>query len=291
MNKSPYRAEILLVLNIAIAMSMLFYSKLSTIYSLIIVAYGLFRIFSKKNTDGIAHICAGYVVGIEVLFRMNSGGFGYEYGKYATILFLIVGLMVERNKKPTPYILVFFLLMLLPSIFFVEYPTFDLTRQMVSFNLSGPLTLAVAGIYFYKRRIAKPELRRLLLSMLYPIAAMSIFVYFKSGDLENVDFTTESNFQASGGFGPNQVSTIFGLGILIIAIAYFMNIRLFRMKYLNIILLLGFLIRGLATFSRGGMLAPIISIIMCIMIMSLTDSRFQERIGRVVYAFIAIFII
>ncbi|MBL8008455.1 MAG: O-antigen ligase domain-containing protein, partial [Ignavibacteria bacterium] len=85
-------------------------------------------------------------------------------------------------------------------IFFVEYPTFDLTRQMVSFNLSGPLTLAVAGIYFYKRRIAKPELRRLLLSMLYPIAAMSIFVYFKSGDLENVDFTTESNFQASGGF-------------------------------------------------------------------------------------------
>ncbi|MBL8007049.1 MAG: hypothetical protein JNJ56_05920, partial [Ignavibacteria bacterium] len=76
MNKSPYRAEILLVLNIAIAMSMLFYSKLSTIYSLIIVAYGLFRIFSKKNTDGIAHICAGYVVGIEVLFRMNSGGFG-----------------------------------------------------------------------------------------------------------------------------------------------------------------------------------------------------------------------
>lgn len=291
MNKSPYRAEIFLVLNIAIAMSMLFYSKLSTIYSLIIVAYGLFRIFSKKNTDGIAHICAGYVVGIEVLFRMNSGGFGYEYGKYATILFLLMGLMVERNKKPTPYILVFFLFLLVPSIFFVEYPTFDLTRQMVSFNLSGPLTLAVAGIYFYKRRISKPELRRLLLSMLYPIAAMSIFVYFKSGDLENVDFTTESNFQASGGFGPNQVSTIFGLGILIIAIAYFMNIRLFKMKYLNIILLLGFLIRGLATFSRGGMLAPIVSIIMCIMIMSLTDSRFQERIGRVVYAFIAIFII
>jgi len=234
---------------------------------------------------------AGYVIGIEVLFRMNSGGFGYEYGKYAAILFLVMGILVERTKKKTPYIFVIFLLILIPSIFYVDYPTFDLTRQMVSFNLSGPIILAISAIYFYQRKFTPPQLRKVLLAILYPITAMSIFVYFRSGSLEDMAFTTESNFRASGGFGPNQVSTIFGLGILIIAIAYFLNIRLFRLNYLNIILLLGFLIRGLATFSRGGMLAPIVAIIVCLIVMTLTDARFQSRINRVVYAFLAIFVI
>lgn len=104
---------------------------------------------------------------------------------------------------------------------YVDFGSFDLSRQMVSFNLSGPITLGVAGMYFYRRKIPLPQFRRTLLAMLYPIAAMSIFVYFKSGSLEDVEFTTESNFQASGGFGPNQVSTIFGLGIMLIAMAYF----------------------------------------------------------------------
>jgi len=270
---------------------MLINSKLSTIYSLIIVVYGLYRILSKKNTDGAAHIMAGYVIGVEVLFRMNSGGFGYEYGKYAAILFLVAGLLVERTKKKTPGIYIVFLLILIPSIMFVDYPSLDLTRQMVSFNLSGPIILAISAIYFYHKKFTPAQLRKVFLAILYPVVAMSIFVYFRSGSLENMEFTTESNFQASGGFGPNQVSTIFGLGILIIAAAYFLNIRLFKVKYLNIILLMGFLIRGLATFSRGGMLAPMLAIILCLIVMTLTDARFQLRINKVVYAFLAIFVI
>lgn len=291
MKNSPYRTEIYLFLNIVAALTMLFNSKLSTIYSLVIVAYGLYRIFAKKNTDGAAHIMAAYVIGIEVLFRMNSGGFGYEYGKYAAMLFLVAGFLVGKVKKRTPVPIVIFLLCLLPSVMYVDYPTFDLTRQMVSFNLSGPFILGISCIYFYQRRLNPAQLRKIFLAMLYPITAMSIFLYFRSGSLENMEFTTESNFQASGGFGPNQVSTIFGLGILIIAAAYFLNIRLFRVKYLNLILLLAFLVRGLATFSRGGMLAPMVAIIICLVVMTLTDARFQARINRVVYAFLAIFVI
>ena len=291
MKNSPYKAEIYLVLNIAVAMIMLFNSKLSTGYSVIIVLVGLYKIMSNKNADGSAHYFAAYVVGIEVLFRMNSGGFGYEYGKYAVMFLLTVGFLVESKNKKLPYIFLFFLLMFLPSIPSADFETFDLTRQMVSFNLSGPFTLGVATIYFYKRRLNPAQLRKLLLAMLYPIAAMSIFVYFKSGSLDELEYTTESNFDASGGFGPNQVSTVFGLGILIIALAYFLNIKLFKLKFINILLLVGFLIRGLATFSRGGMLAPMVAIILCIIIMALTDSSFKVRIGKVVYAFLIIFVL
>jgi len=291
LKNSPYKAEIFLVINIAAAMIMLFNSKLSTGYSIIIVLVGLYKIMSNKNADGSAHYFAAYVVGIEVLFRMNSGGFGYEYGKYAVMLLLTAGFLVETKNKKLPYIFLFFLLMFLPSIPSADFESFDLTRQMVSFNLSGPFTLGVATIYFYKRRINPAQLRKLLLAMLYPIAAMSIFVYFKSGSLDELEYTTESNFDASGGFGPNQVSTVFGLGILIIALAYFLNIKLFKLKFLNILLLVGFLIRGLATFSRGGMLAPMVAIILCIVIMALTDSSFKVRIGKVVYAFLIIFVL
>ncbi len=291
MKNSPYKAEIYLVLNIAVAMIMLFNSKLSTGYSVIIILVGLYKIMSNKNADGSAHYFAAYVVGIEVLFRMNSGGFGYEYGKYAVMFLLTVGFLVESKNKKLPYVFLFFLLMFLPSIPSADFESFDLTRQMVSFNLSGPFTLGVATIYFYKRRLNPVQLRKLLLAMLYPIAAMSIFVYFKSGSLDELEYTTESNFDASGGFGPNQVSTVFGLGILIIALAYFLNIKLFKLKFINILLLVGFLIRGLATFSRGGMLAPMVAIILCIIIMALTDSSFKVRIGKVVYAFLIIFVL
>ncbi|HMQ67498.1 MAG TPA: O-antigen ligase family protein [Ignavibacteria bacterium] len=288
MKNNPYKAEIYLAINIAVALVMLLNSKLSTLYSVLIVMYGVYKIMASKNRDGAAHIYAAYVVGIEVLFRLNSGGFGYEYGKYAVVFLLSVGFLVEQRKKTLPFVFLLFILCLLPSIPSIDFPTFDLSRQYVSFNLSGPLSLAISAIYFYRRRINLPQLRRLLLAMLYPIAAMSIFVYFKSGSLEEATFTTESNFQTSGGFGPNQVSTIFGLGILIIAISYFLGIKLFRLKFVNIILLLGFLIRGLATFSRGGMLSPIVAIVLCIVIMTLTDSNFKVRIGKVVYAFLII---
>lgn len=291
MKNSPYKAEIYTVLNIAMAMVLLFNPRLSTGFSIIILIVGVYKIFKNKNADGAAHIFAAYVVGIEVLFRMNSGGFGYEYGKYATILFLTLGILVGSKKRKLPASFIAFILLLLPSIFFVDYPTFDLSRQMVSFNISGPITLGIAGIYFYRRKVPIPQLRKTFLAMLYPIIAMSIFVYFRSGSLEDMEFTTESNFQASGGFGPNQVSTIFGLGILLIGAAYFMNIRLFRIKNLDIIIMLALLIRGLATFSRGGMLAPIVAIILCVVIMSLTDSAFQAKLSRAVYTFMAVSVV
>lgn len=290
MKNSPFKAEFLLLFNVVLAMSMLFNPKLSEVYSILIMFYGIYRIMAKKNQDGSAHVFAAYVVGVEVLFRMNSGGFSYEWGKYAVVVFLVLGILVGAKKK-IPYIFIVLILLLIPSVMYVDFGSFDLSRQMVSFNLSGPITLGVAGLYFYRRRVPLPQFRRTLLAMLYPIAAMSLFVYFKSGSLEDVEFTTESNFQASGGFGPNQVSTIFGLGILIIAMAYFLNIKLFKMKYLAGILLLSFLIRGLATFSRGGMLAPVIAIALTIVIMTLLDSRFKEKLNRVVISFMFIFVI
>jgi hypothetical protein len=291
LKNSPYKSEIYLILNIGIALSMLADKNISLYLSGLILAIGVITIVVKKNADGAAHLFAGYVVGIEVLLRMNAGGIGYEYGKYAMIIFFVTALIFERVKKETPVPFLVFVLLLVPSVFIVSYPTFDETRQFVSFNLSGPVALFVSVLYFYQRKMPIAQLKKLFLAVLYPIVGMSIFIFFKSGSLEEAKFTTESNFQTSGGFGPNQVSTMFGLGVLIIAAAYFLRIKLFRIKYLDIAILLGLIIRGLATFSRGGVLAPIVAILFCITVMSLTDSKFQAKIGRTVYMFFAIVVV
>ena len=120
MKNSPFKAEIFLVINLAIAMSMLINPRLSEIYSIIIVLYGMYKIMAKKNSDGAAHVFAAYTVGIEVLFRMNSGGFSYEWGKYAVVLFLTLGFLVGGKKK-IPISFVILILMLLPSILYVDF--------------------------------------------------------------------------------------------------------------------------------------------------------------------------
>ncbi|MBK8551412.1 MAG: hypothetical protein IPL53_10290 [Ignavibacteria bacterium] len=291
MNNSKFKSEIILGFHIALGFALSYFARLALIYSLGILIYGLYRLYLHRNMDEAAPMIAAYFVGSEVLLRLFSSTLSYEFAKYAAVLFLILGLMMGNEKREKPMIYILFIFLLLPSLLVIDFPTFNEARQMVSFNLSGPLCLGVSAIYFYKRRISAIQLRKIFLNILYPITTMTIVIYFRAGSLEEASFTTESNFQTSGGFGPNQVSTIFGLGITIIALAYFMNIRLFRIKYLDLFLMSAFLIRGLATFSRGGVLAPFVAVVLCVIIMTFTDKGFKLRVNNMVYALLVISII
>ena len=71
MKNSPFKAEIFLVINLAIAMSMLINPRLSEIYSIIIVLYGMYKIMAKKNSDGAAHVFAAYTYP-ETEFKKNK---------------------------------------------------------------------------------------------------------------------------------------------------------------------------------------------------------------------------
>jgi hypothetical protein len=72
---------------------------------------------------------------------------------------------------------------------------------------------------------------------------------------------TGSNFAASGGFGPNQVATILGLGMFIL----FTRLLTVKNKTVNLIdlILLGFMsYRAIVTFSRGGVLTAAVCAIL-----------------------------
>jgi len=80
-------------------------------------------------------------------------------------------------------------------------------------------------------------------------------------DLLTYRFMPYSDFSTSGGYGPNQVATMFGLSIVAVIAAKVLQLNLTSSKYIDILILIVFFILGTITFSRGGIFSAIIAII------------------------------
>ena len=97
-----------------------------------------------------------------------------------------------------------------------------------------------------------PALRRVLFAIIIPLLSVAFVALFYSLTVADIEFTTESNVATSGGFGPNQVSSMLGLGILISAgfIVLFKNKM--RLKVILGAMAVLFAAQSALTFSRGG---------------------------------------
>ncbi len=100
----------------------------------------------------------------------------------------------------------------------------------------------------------------ILLFMLLPIIARTVYVYFYAPDLRDVLTNTASNRAAAGGFGSNQVASILGLGMFILGVRIFINSPTLALKLLNIILFVFISYRAVVTLSRGGVITAILCI-------------------------------
>src|SRR5690606_1258417 len=162
------------------------------------------------------------------------------------------------KKNAFPYVL--YLLFLLPGVL-VSYDliAYDANfRTAVLFNLTGPLCLCLASIFIYGRTITLNRLLKILDYIVYPLISMTIYVVLYSPDIRDVITNTASNSAVSGGYGPNQVATVLGLGIFILLtrlIIPYKNI-LVQWTMMFFLVLMGY--RALLTFSRGGVLVAIV---------------------------------
>jgi len=236
-------------------------SNILKIVWLLIIVFFILNIIFKSNRNEEAFLFAAYISGAEVFIRMSKAMILYETGKYSVILFLIIGIFVGKFKQKFSVALAFYLLLLLLGIVFTRVPEGEYIRKAIAFNLSGPFVLGIAGLYFYKRNITKENLSNALFFMLLPLFSMVSYLYFKTPDLREIVFAGAANFETSGGFGPNQVSTILGLGIFIISALILMNKRVTGYLLLDVFVLLYFVYRALLTFSRGGLITGVVAII------------------------------
>jgi len=270
-----------IIWHIVLAFLLYQFPFMSTYYGLFIILLGTYYILGKPDSTGKYPLSfAAYIVGVEVLLRMTGAGLFWEFGKYAVIYFILLGIIREKTKIHifTPILYYFFLL--LPAIVIVPFNTFNLWRQDVAFNLSGPAALMLCSIYFFNQTINKKALGRILFFMTLPIVSMAIYNILTMPDLSAYQFMPYSNFETSGGYGPNQVSTIFGLGIAGLIIAQVLKLSVTGSKIIDLLILIIFFVLGLITFSRGGIFATVIAFSCAISFYIFHDQKKMQIISK-----------
>lgn len=253
-----------IVLHIAIGILIYLNKDFSKIYFIAAFGYFLFRIINIKNelkTYEVLKACA-YFVGAEVLFRMTRGAISYEAGKYVVILFCLLGMIYKGiSGRGYPYFI--YLMFLVPSIFVASTTlSFDANfRTNIAFVLSGPVCLGIAALFCYDKKLTIKQLNKVLLIMVLPIIANTTYIFFYSPSIKDTLANTASNFAASGGFGPNQVSITLGLGMFIMVTLFYTQSNSLKLKALNLIILAVISYRAVLTFSRGGVITAILVIL------------------------------
>lgn len=286
MKKTKLSYSFLLVLHAVIALAVFAIPFLSKLYALFIPIAGFFIVYRTKNANNEVLYIAAYLVGVEVFLRMTGGNFNNEFVKVNVIFFMLLG-MIYSNFSINAFLYWFFLILLIPGILItatVFNPSIDIKKSLV-FNLSGPVCLAISSIYMFKRRILFSDLQNILVAMALPIVSTTIYLFLFNPSVRDVVTGTQSNFETSGGFGPNQVSTVLGLGIFV----FFTQLVLFSKSKMTIVinsfLLLFITYRGIVTFSRGGVITAV-AMIVCLLFLLY---RFSNAKGR--SKFVLVFIL
>ena len=220
----------------------------------------LFRVNPKERPRFIAEVVL-YFASFEALGRLAGSDpfLPYELGKYILLFLCPLGLILLKKTTGKGLIGLIILIIALPAAFFDE--SGQVTFNDVKFNLLGLINIGVAIWFFSSLEITLKTLISWSKLMVYPIISVLVFTIIRTPNLDEVEFTLGANFATAGGFGSNQVSTILGLGVFLVAIAILLNYRITGSKWLDIILLGLFTIQGLLTFSRGGMIGGFFAIL------------------------------
>ena len=273
----------LILLHLVIGLLLYYNIYTAKLYGYSIIFGGMLYIINAKNQNNEVLYATAYMVGSEIVLRMTNGNPVYEFSKFGVIFFMFIGVYYSGvSKNAMAYWI--FLLLLIPSVILTSTElnyTISL-RKEISFNVSGPLCLGVCSIYAYQRKVTIEQINNILLCIGLPIISCIVYLILYTPNIRDVITGTDSNGLASGGFGPNQVSTMLGLGMFIFVSRL---ILLSKTKYLFIVNLMITLIityRGFITFSRGGMITGFVMIFALIVVSYFFTSKVKPCIlGKV----------
>jgi hypothetical protein len=217
--------------------------------------FGVALALTSRRWERVACVAA-YICGAEVYWRMRRAEIPWEFAKYAIVLIFAIAIIrfgrFQKAILPAAYLLL--LLASVPLTVMAMNP--EDAREQLSFNMSGPLSLAVCSIFFFTIRVTRRELKWILTCLTAPTVAIATVATVRLQQAQKFfdqEFGNQANRAASGGFGPNQVSAILGLGILCVFFILVIGVAN-TIASASLVLLTLFLVRQCAiTFSRGGL--------------------------------------
>jgi O-antigen ligase len=241
------------VLHAALGLAMRQLPPLATLHTFATILAVLAVSLYTKN-PAVVLLCACYVSGSEVLWRMSKAYTFHETAKYLVSLLCFIGL-VRLGRVRLPGHAVLYLALLLPAaVFPFVYFPLDTFRKQAMFHLSGPIALAMAILYCSNLRVTAADMWRAAVAFAAPMAGVAA-VTVRSSYMQEVRFGTESNFQSSGGFGPNQVSSSLAMAALLVLMTALLARTGWRWRVLLAALAALFTVQSAMTFSRGGVLS------------------------------------
>ena len=279
------------IIHLLIGLAVFLVPPISKVYAITIFLVGFRYVILRKNANNEALYVAAYIVGAEVFLRMTQGNIFEQYAKYGVMGILTIGMFFRGFSKNAIMYWIFGLL-LLPGViygfFTLNFET-DI-RKAITFNIIGPITLTVSAIYCYQRIVTFQQIKNIIDMLAYPLMATLVYMYLYTPDIKAVVTNTQSNFETSGGFGPNQVSTILGLGIFLFFIKVILNSKTIGIRNINIFFFLFITFRGIVTFSRGGVITGFVMIIIVvILLLVFTSSQGKSKVvSLVVFGLIAL---
>ncbi len=238
-------------------------SFIATAHAYLTILIGIGFAAFGKDARKVTYVAA-YIVGAEVLWRMTEARIFWEGGKYYVALILGIALLRFRTRRE----------MLLPLLFFVflcasvpiTLANLGLTaeaRDALSFNLSGALALTICAWYFLQLKFDHVMMREVAWCVVFPVLGTALLTIVGILSADKIVFTGESNFDTSGGFGPNQVSAILGLGGGLLLLLFFTSVRVMS-RWLSLGLAIGLFALTALTFSRGGLYNVVVMIILAL---------------------------
>jgi hypothetical protein len=281
MNLINTKAGFLVMIILHIVLGLLLKFAPIVVSAFFVVAFMLmfFDVVYTLDRNNRAGFYALYLIGFEMAYRMAGATFSWELGKYLSILILLAGIIISKRKFiPWPFI--FMLILLIPAVFLSQNKNPHLLRTMIMFNVSGPLTLVFAGIYFYKRPIFESDyfqqFRFTILPAFTIVAGLTVMA-----SLAGMEFTSvQSNADSTAGFGPNQVSTALGWFILLIMLFKINGRKVTPFAWLDWLLLFYVVLRALITFSRGGVMGSSLALIGAILVLYFSYESFRYKVKK-----------
>jgi len=224
-------------------------------------ALGLYAAL-RRNLPLILCLCA-YLPGVEMLWRQTKAPLYYLTAPYLVIALSAFAVILGIGSfGRTARLGLLFIAVLLPAGAVTLKTAGPGARELVSFALTGPIALGALVTFTSQIRI-KPELyRRILWIMLissmgpWMIAVTALREGLAQGD---VTFTEQSNFIASGGTAPVQVSALLGMGVLV-GVLLILTERQQMARILAVIITAALTVQCFLTFSRGGMTSVAIAL-------------------------------
>lgn len=268
-----------------IGIHMLLGALLGTQPMVVAYAYLLFFFVAVIDTlytgdrNSRAGFYAIYLMGFEIVYRMAGAPFMWEMGKYVSMGILLVGIVVGRRRYIN-WTFVLLLILLIPAIFLVQSSNPGRLREMITFNMSGPLTFVVAGLYFYRRTFDADDFFNSLKMALMPAFTLIVALSMLAA-ISTLHYTKlKSNMAATAGFGANQVSTMLGWFMLLILLFKINGRKITPWSWLDWLVLFYVTLRALLTFSRGGVLGGALALTGAVLVLYFSYKSFRYKVRK-----------